>query len=228
MNKDYTHITVVIDSSGSMGTIRTDTIGGFNSFLKEQQRAPGKMTLTQIHFSSAVLGVPPYWVKDEFTPVQDVLPLNEHTYVPGGGTPLLDSIGVAIVETGNHLARMKEEDKPGKVLMVIITDGQENASRTYSKKQIKEMVQHQTDVYKWDFIFLGANMDAIGEGMSTGFSRGTSVNWNANAGSVSGTFNVLTSKVVNYRGLVAQGDSIAATASLNYDALDRAKSAGEV
>jgi len=240
MNQDYTHITVVLDSSGSMANIREDTIGGFNTFLKQQQEAPGKATLTQIHFSSGkftpgagawsgiAMPVVPYihnpiTILNDFSNIQVVEPLSDKTFVPGGSTPLLDSIGDAILKTGAKLAEMPEAVRPAKVLFVVITDGQENASTRFTKAKIQEMIKHQQSVYSWGFLFLGANMDAIAEGVAMGFNFNSSAQYTCDAASVGGTYTTLGEKVKMYRS--ARG-AIATAGALNFTAEDREMIAG--
>ena len=155
-----TDITVVLDKSGSMGSYKTDTIGGFNQFLEEQKNAEGEATLTLVQFDHK------YEVMYEGTPIKDVRSLNESTYVPRGNTALNDALGRRIVETGERLSWMKEEDRPNQVLFVIITDGYENASQEYTKAQVAAKIKEQREAYNWDFIYLAANLDAQAEAKS--------------------------------------------------------------
>lgn len=159
MDLNYTDITLVVDRSGSMASIREDAQGGINTFIKDQAAQPGKCTLTLVHFDH------------EYEVVHDGKPINEVTeygLTPRGSTALLDAVGRAINTTGARLAAMKEEDRPGLVSVVIVTDGQENASQEFTKARIKEMITHQQDVYKWQFTFLGADQDAFAEASSMG------------------------------------------------------------
>lgn len=156
MKTDYTDITLVLDRSGSMEAVRSDTIGGFNAFLKDQQNAGvGTATITLVQFD------------DIYEPVYraialtDAPPLTTKTFVPRGSTALLDAVGQAITETGARLAALPEAERPDKVIFVILTDGQENASHKCTMPQISDMIRHQRDTYNWEFVFLGANQDAI-------------------------------------------------------------------
>ena len=217
-NPNYTHITAILDSSGSMSTMANETISGFNTFIKGQKEAPGKGTLTQIHFSSGrnfkeIYNVVnananvnslqqhpiPYWVLNDFSDVKDVAELNSGTFVPGGMTPLYDSVGRAITETGDKLSSMKEEDRPEKVLFVIITDGMENSSKNYNISQIKEMIKHQEEKYSWKFIFLGANIDAVSVGSSMGIKSDSSMTYGTTQQALGGTYELLRSKTVAVR-----------------------------
>lgn len=176
MRQDYTDITVVLDRSGSMVSIREDMEGGFATFLKEQKLEPGKCTLTLNQFDTHFENV--YTEKD----VRDI---NSLTIQPRGGTALIDAIGTTINETGKRLAAMKEIDRPFKVVIVVITDGEENSSREFKSEQIKAMIEHQESVYKWNFIYLGANQDAFSVAGNIGVSMGKAMNFtNDNAGEV--------------------------------------------
>ena len=173
MKADYTHITLVLDRSGSMESMRSDAIGGFNTFLRDQQAEPGAATLTLVQFDDQ------YEKLSEFTPLASVAPLNETTFVPRGSTALLDAIGQAIDETGARLATLAEADRPGKVLFVTLTDGMENASHLFSRASISDKITHQRDVYSWEFVFLAANQDAIATGETMGFTRDSSATYAA-------------------------------------------------
>lgn len=152
---NYTHITVVLDRSGSMGIVAPDTIGGFNEFLRAQKENPGRATMTLVQFDHE------YLATYRALALECVPELTRHTYQPRGNTALLDALGRAIVETGQCLAALQEDQRPGKVILVVLTDGQENASREYTNEKIREMITHQQEMYNWLVVFLGANMDAF-------------------------------------------------------------------
>jgi len=175
MKNNYTHLVFLRDRSGSMSIVKNDVIGGFNEFIAEQKKEPGELTVTSVQFDT----MEPYQVLNDFSPLHQVELLNENNYVPRGGTPLNDALGKLIVETGNRLAKLKEEDRPEKVIVVVITDGEENASHEYSTAKIKEMISHQETVYKWKFIYIGANQDAFAQASARGM--GTSVNYMASS-----------------------------------------------
>lgn len=159
MNTNLTDIILVVDKSGSMYSIRSDAEGGINSLIKDQARLEGDCNLTLVEFSTD------YNFVEEATPINEV---KEYTLMPGGGTALLDAVGRAIVETGNRLRDMKEEDRPALVQMVIVTDGYENSSREYTREQIREMINHQRDKYNWQFTFLGADENSFNDAVSWG------------------------------------------------------------
>lgn len=167
---DLTLINVILDRSGSMGHLQDATITGFNEFLKGQAAAPGKAKVSLIQFDNAYQV--DYLAKD----ILEAPLLTRETYQPRGGTALLDAIGRTIIETGKALSEMHESDRPGKVIVVIDTDGHENASREFDRHRINDMITEQRDKYKWEFIFLGANQDAIATAAAMGIARGSSMN----------------------------------------------------
>lgn len=160
--KDATEIIVVMDKSGSMNGRRTDAIGGFNTFLADQQKEPGEANLTLVLFDTT------YDIPVSGLPIKNVAPLTEETYIPGGGTALLDALARAITETGNRLVNLLEDDRPDKVICVVITDGQENSSVEHTKEQVAKMVTHQEEKYDWAFMYLGTGVDAFHEAQAMG------------------------------------------------------------
>ena len=170
--KDATHISVLLDRSGSMGTVKDETITGFNYFLKEQKDAGDNATFTLVQFDSESTDV-----VHEARQIREVPDLNQDTYLPRGSTPLLDALGQTIISTGKTLAGIPESNRPDKVVFVVITDGEENASHQFTKARVKEMIDHQTGKYNWKFIFLGANQDAFAEAGSVGIARAMVANY---------------------------------------------------
>ncbi len=164
MNNNATDITVVIDRSGSMDSCRADAEGGFNAFVAAQAALPGKALLTLVQFDTE------YEFVHRGVPIKDVPP---YSLVPRGGTALYDAVGRAILETGARLAAMPEAQRPGLVLFAIITDGEENSSREISGARLKEMIEHQTAQYAWQFSYLGANQDAIMAAAKMGIAPGS-------------------------------------------------------
>ena len=152
--QEKTEIVAILDRSGSMGSVVDDAIGGFNTFLAEQQELPGEASLTLILFDDD------YSVIYDNVDIRHVKPLNHTTFVPRGLTALNDAIGRAIDTVGNRLSCLRESARPNKVIVSILTDGGENASREYSQVKVAEMIQRQQERYNWDVIFLAANQDA--------------------------------------------------------------------
>lgn len=168
---DSTLITMILDRSGSMGDVRESTIDGFNEFLKGQKTLPGEAKLSLIQFDHE------YEVNYLARDIKYVSRLNLDTYEPRGSTALLDAIGRTIEETGKALAAMDEEKRPSKVIVVITTDGHENASQTFTRPKVMEMIKEQKDKYQWEFIYLGANQDAIQAGASLGIGMQNAMNY---------------------------------------------------
>ncbi len=173
MKQNSTLITIILDRSGSMGSVRDATITGFNEFLKGQQAVTGEAKMSLIQFDDA------YEINFMAKEIGEVKPLTHETYQPRGGTALLDAIGRTIIETGKTLSEMKEEDRPTKVIVVIQTDGQDNQSREFNKIKISEMIKLQRDTYKWDFIFLGAGQDAIMSASTMGIGAAHAMSYNS-------------------------------------------------
>ena len=162
MKTDYTDITLVVDRSGSMESMKEDAQGGINTFISEQATKPGECLVTLVQFDG------------EYEPVWSGVRAADcprYELVPRGNTALLDAVGRTIDATGARLAALPEEERPGLVIFVITTDGMENASRTYTRERVREMIAHQQNVYKWQFTFLAASADAFDEGNQLGFDE---------------------------------------------------------
>lgn len=172
---ETTEIAFILDRSGSMESCREAAILGFNEFLANQQQAKGRARLTLVLFDDQ------YLVPVQSIPVAEVVPLNLDTYTTGNSTALLDAIGRTVDELGARLAAMRDEDRPGQVIVCILTDGEENASRHFTWKQIAEKIEHQTEVYKWQFLFLGANQDAIATASNISIKAMNAAAWKADA-----------------------------------------------
>ena len=162
--ENLTSINVLIDKSGSMHGLASDTIGNFNKFLADQKLLPGEAIFTLTTFNGQTN------IVHNFISLGSVPELNDTTYSPNGGTALLDALGETINSVGAKLAAMPEEDRPSKVIFLIITDGQENASTDFTRSQVKSMVEHQTQVYSWEFSFYGSSIDQIQSANSLGIS----------------------------------------------------------
>ena len=184
MKKGLTELVFILDRSGSMSGLEDDTIGGFNSMLREQQSVEGEAVVTTLLFSDRS-----ELLHDRIN-IQAVAPLTRDDYTVGGSTALLDAIGIAIHKIRKIQRRTSEEFQAEKVLFVIITDGYENASRRYTADMIKERIEHQKQKYGWEFIFFGANMDAITEAGKIGIAADRAQNFCADS---LGTSSVYTS-----------------------------------
>ena len=199
MNTQLTDITIVLDRSGSMMAVASDTIGGFNHFLDEQKGAPGEATITLNQFDD-------YFERIiDAISIQTAPPLCRDNFKPRGNTALLDAIGRSINETGQRLAAMPEPERPGKVIFVIITDGKENASREFRCSTVDEMIRHQREKYSWEFVFLGANQDAITTAQNLGIKPAAATTFAANALGTDRAFTATTRRLSELRaGLISE------------------------
>jgi hypothetical protein len=195
MKNDYTHIAVILDRTGSMETIRDDTIGGFNAFLNAQKGAPGLASLTLVQFDSQ----DPYEIVYHFKPLADVPELTRETFVPRANTPLLDAIGRGINDLEKSLADITEAERPSRVVMVLITDGQENASREFRKDQIEKMIKEKQEKSAWQFVFLSADLAAIGDALATGMRAASTLAHDKDSHGVGAAWAALSRSVSDYR-----------------------------
>lgn len=170
---NYTDITLILDRSGSMASIMKGTLEGINGFIAEQKTAPGEATLSLIQFDDQ------YEVNYLRKNMALVQPLGNKDYTPRGTTALLDAIGKTINTLGETYSKMAEVDRPSRVIVVIQTDGFENASKEFSKAKINEMITTQRNDWKWDFIFLGANQDAFNTAADLGIASCNTMTYSA-------------------------------------------------
>ncbi len=171
MKKNLTEIVFILDRSGSMSGLEADTIGGFNSMIEKQRKESGEALISTILFDNVSE------VLHDRVPVQKVAPMTDRDYFVCGGTALLDAIGGAIRHIGNIHKYARQEDVPEHTLFVITTDGMENASRRYDSETVKKMIERQKRKYSWDFLFLGANIDAVETARHFGIDADRAVNY---------------------------------------------------
>lgn len=188
MRSDLTDITMVVDRSGSMDEIRSDAEGGVNAFTENQAKEPGEALLTLVQFDTE------YEFLCKGVPITQA---PEFKLVPLGSTALLDAIGRAMIETGQRLEAMAEQDRPGLVIFVVMTDGQENSSHEFSKAKIKEMTQLQQETYSWHFTFLGADQDSFAEAQQMGIMDAGAADFSK--GKVRGAYDATAAKVARMR-----------------------------
>lgn len=170
IKNNYTEIAYILDRSGSMGHLAEAAISSFNGFLQKQQNEPGDATFTLVLFDDE------YLLHAAAVPIREVVELDASTYVPRASTALLDAIGRTIDNIGKRLAALEEKDRPRKVIVAIFTDGKENASTDYTERTISKMIKHQQEKYNWEFLFLGANQDAIATAVRMGIRAHNSAN----------------------------------------------------
>lgn len=192
--ENFTSINVIIDASGSMSHLAHDTIGNFNTFLKEQKEFPGEAVFTLCTFNTD------YHLVHDFVKIAGVPNLGAKTYIPQGGTALLDAMGTTIDSVGRKLAGLPEDERPSKVIFLIITDGHENSSKRFDASQIKAMVEHQKDIYSWEFVFMGANIDAIAAGTNLGISMQNTLNYAPTAAGTHDLYKSISENMSSYRG----------------------------
>jgi len=201
MQHDLTELVLILDRSGSMESIKGETIGGINNLLDAQRHQPGSCNVTVIQFDDQIN------VLHNGENIQYVPNFNERTFVPRGMTKLHDAMGLAINNVGERLSRTPEEYRPSKVIVAVITDGCENASQEFSSLQIRDMVEHQQRRYLWEFTFVGANQDAILNGQSLGVNATGCLSWDATNIGTRTMYDSLNNAITSVR----QGNSI------NYD-----------
>ena len=195
MKDGYTHIAVILDRTGSMESIRDDTIGGFNAFLGAQKTEPGLATLTLVQFDSQ----DPYEIVYQFKPMAEVPQLTRETFVPRASTPLLDAMGRGINDLEKNIVDMSEEERPSRVVMVVITDGQENSSREFRKDQIEKMIKEKQEKSAWQFVFLSADLAAIGDALASGMHAASVLGHDKDRQGTSAAWASLSRRIADYR-----------------------------
>lgn len=163
---NYTDITILLDRSGSMVSIAPETIAGVNQFLDDQRQLTGDVTFSLIQFDHEYLRI------CEAVPLREFPGLDAGSFRPRGNTGLLDALGRGVFETGRRLDAMPEQERPSLVLFATFTDGCENASCTFDRPVVRNMVLHQREKYNWEFLYLGANQDALTEASTLGIPAG--------------------------------------------------------
>lgn len=193
MKRNVTELVFILDKSGSMAGLEADTIGGYNAMLKKQQSAEGEAIVTTVLFNHDN-----ELLHDRIN-IRGISPITEEDYEVGGTTALLDSIGFTIQKIVNVQKRTSEDERADKVLFVITTDGMENASREFTADKIKKMVLNQKEKYGWEFLFLGANIDAISTAARFGIDEDFAVDYHADQEGTQLNYEAVNEAVVNLR-----------------------------
>ena len=193
MKKNLTELVFILDKSGSMSGLEKDTIGGFNSMLEQQRKVNGECVITTVLFDNH------YELLHDRIDIRAVQPITGKEYYVGGSTALLDAIGRTIHKIGTVQKNTAEAYRAEKVMFVIITDGEENASRHYSSMQIREMIQHQKERYGWEFLFLGANIDAVETAGRFGIDADRAVDYVPDGEGTELNFRIMSETVATFR-----------------------------
>ena len=193
MNDNLTEIVFILDRSGSMAGLEDDTIGGFNAMVEKQKKEPGEAFLSAVLFSDRCQ------VLYDRADIQKVEPMTDRQYRVGGCTALLDAIGGAVHHIANVHRYAREEDRPAKTVFVITTDGMENASREYTYEKVQRMVRHEQEKYGWEFLFLGADMDAITAARSFGIRADRAVRYRGDSAGTALNYSVVSETVARVR-----------------------------
>ena len=210
MKKDYTDIIAIIDRSGSMQDMAVEVVGSFTKFVKDQQEEKGTCTLTLVQFDDA------YEVNYIAKDINDVPDIK---YIPRGMTAMYDAIGKTIISAGERLANMDEAERPKKVIVLIQTDGYENASKEYSASAIKKMITTQEKDYAWEFVFLGANINAKDTADMIGIKRANAMTYDPTAFGTKCAMASVSKNLKSFRS--------GSTASMSYDTSDYANQEAE-
>ena len=193
MKKGLTELVFILDKSGSMGGLETDTIGGYNSMLKQQKAVEGECHITTVLFDNN------YELLHDRIDIKAVSPITGKEYQVGGSTALLDAIGRTIHKIGNAQKHTADDYRAEKVMFVIITDGEENSSREYSAEKVKAQIERQKTKYGWEFIFLGANINAVQTAGRFGIAPDRAVDYLADSEGTELNFKVMSAAVAAFR-----------------------------
>ncbi|NLW46610.1 MAG: hypothetical protein GXY86_04665 [Firmicutes bacterium] len=193
MKKGLTELVFILDKSGSMGGLEKDTIGGYNSMLAKQKAVAGEALITTVLFDNH------YELLHDQIDIRAVKPITEKEYSVGGTTALLDAIGKTIHKISSVQKNTAEGYRAEKVIFVVITDGEENSSREYSPDRVKQMIEQQKTHYAWEFIFLGANIDAVETAGQFGIAPDRAQNYHADSEGIELNFNVLSEAMASFR-----------------------------
>jgi hypothetical protein len=210
MKENFTRIAIILDRSGSMESCKESTVAGFNEFIRTQKEIPGEATVKLVQFDDQY-----ETVFDK--PLKECPELTQSTFVPRGSTALLDAQGRTVVELGRELTALAEQDRPSKVIVVTLTDGLENASKEYNLEKIGELIREQRDRYNWDFVFLGANQDAIATAAAMSIPLPSAMSYSTSKAGVAATM----AAVSHYVGAARSGKAAAFSAEDRESAMEK-------
>jgi uncharacterized protein YegL len=193
MKKGLTELVFILDKSGSMSGLESDTIGGFNSMLAKQKAVEGECFVTTVLFDNE------YELVHDRIDIKAISPMTDKEYQVGGTTALLDAIGKTINKISNAQKHTAEEYRAEKVMFVIITDGLENSSREYSADKVKALIERQKEKYAWEFVFLGANIDAVETAGKFGISADRAMDYLADSEGTNLNFKMISQAVATFR-----------------------------
>jgi len=193
MRKNSTELVFILDKSGSMAGLERDTIGGFNSMLNKQKDLDGECRITTVLFDNH------YELLHDRIDIRAVSPMTEKEYQVGGSTALLDAIGQTIRKLDGVQKNTAEEFRAEHVMFVIITDGEENSSREYSSQKVKAMIEHEKEKYGWEFVFLGANIDAVETAGRFGITADRAVDYVPDSAGTELNFQAMSETVASFR-----------------------------
>lgn len=193
MKKNLTELVFILDRSGSMSGLERDTIGGFNAMIEKQKKQEGECIVSTVLFNNDSQ------VIHDRVPLDKIKPITERDYYVSGGTALIDAIGGAIHHIGNVHKYARKEDVPENTIFIITTDGYENASYRYSSDKVKRMIEHEKEKYGWEFLFIGANIDAVETAKRYGINQDRAVNYHADAQGTDIVYATVSQAVCNVR-----------------------------
>ena len=193
IRNNVTELVFILDRSGSMAGLEADTIGGFNAMIEKQKKQEGECYVSTVLFNGESQ------VLHDRVSLSEIKPMTDKDYIAGGCTALIDALGGAIHHIGNVHKYARPEDVPEHTMFVITTDGQENASHRYTSEQVKKMIERQKEKYGWEFLFIGANIDAVETAARYGISRDRAVNYNADEKGTRILYDAVADAVCNVR-----------------------------
>ena len=211
MKKNLTELVFILDRSGSMAGLEGDTIGGFNAMIEKQKAEPGEAVVSTVLFDNRSE------VIHDRVSLDRVPELTRKEYYVRGCTALLDAVGGAIHHIGNVHKYAREEDRPERTMFIITTDGMENASRRYDYRKVKEMIQRQKGKYGWEFLFLGANIDAAKEAARFGISADRAANYHADHKGTGVIYEAMNTAVCSFRAARPLADDWRANVDADYE-----------